>query len=179
MRPTGDICGDPHHVWIYSCPAISSSPPASPLKTYQDASGGNRKPEKFRLDFTNFLWKPKVKVKGAQSCLTLCDPVDYTVHGILQARILVWVAFPFSRGPSWPGNQTRVFCIAGGFFTNWAFREVLKASAVFGNNSWRRAELGGCPGFAITHWCPCFVIIDFIISCWLPTMCHLHARPWR
>ena len=38
------------------------------------------------------------KVKVAQSCLTLHDPVDYTVHGILQARILEWVAFPFSRG---------------------------------------------------------------------------------
>ena len=38
---------------------------------------------------------PKVKV--AQLCLTLCDPTDYTVHGILQARILEWVAFPFSR----------------------------------------------------------------------------------
>ena len=39
----------------------------------------------------------KVKVKVAQSCLTLCNPMDYTVHGILQARILEWVAFPFSR----------------------------------------------------------------------------------
>ena len=38
----------------------------------------------------------KVKVKVAQSCPTLCDPIDYTVHGILQARILEWVAFPFS-----------------------------------------------------------------------------------
>ena len=37
----------------------------------------------------------KVKVKVAQSCLTLCDPMNYTVHGILQARILEWVAFPF------------------------------------------------------------------------------------
>ena len=36
------------------------------------------------------------QVKVAQSCLTLCDPMDYTVHGILQARILEWVAFPFS-----------------------------------------------------------------------------------
>ena len=36
----------------------------------------------------------------AQSCLTLCDPMDYIVHGILQARILEWVAFPFSRGSS-------------------------------------------------------------------------------
>ena len=38
------------------------------------------------------------EVKVAQSCPTLCDPVDFTVHGILQAGILEWVAFPFSRG---------------------------------------------------------------------------------
>ena len=42
----------------------------------------------------------RVKVKFAQSCPTLCDPMNYTVHGILQARILEWVAFPFSRGSS-------------------------------------------------------------------------------
>ena len=48
------------------------------------------------------MQKWKVKVKVAQSCLTLCDPVDYTVHGILQARILEWVAVPFSRGSSQP-----------------------------------------------------------------------------
>ena len=51
-------------------------------------------------------------------CLTLCDPRDYTVHGILQARILEWVAFPFSRGPSQPRDQTQVSHIAGGFFTS-------------------------------------------------------------
>ena len=43
-----------------------------------------------------------VKVKVAQSCLTLCNPMDYIVHGILQAKILEWVAFPFSRGSSQP-----------------------------------------------------------------------------
>ena len=43
-----------------------------------------------------------VKVKVAQSSLTLCDPTDYTIYGILQARILQWVAFPFSRGSSQP-----------------------------------------------------------------------------
>ena len=48
------------------------------------------------------------KVKIAQSCPTLCDPKDYTVHGILQARILEWVAFPFSRGSSQPRDQTQV-----------------------------------------------------------------------
>ena len=41
-----------------------------------------------------------MKVKVTPLCLTLCDPMDYTVHGSLQARILEWVAFPFSRGSS-------------------------------------------------------------------------------
>ena len=58
------------------------------------------------------------------SCVWLCDPTDYTVHGILQARILEWVAFPFSRGFSQPRDRTQVSCIAGGFFTSWATREV-------------------------------------------------------
>ena len=49
----------------------------------------------------------RVKVKVAQSCLTLCNPVDYTVHGILQARILEWVAFPSSRGSSQPRIEPR------------------------------------------------------------------------
>ena len=107
-----------------------------------------------------------VKVKVTQSCLTLCDPMDYTVHGILQGRIrewagslsllqgifptqglnpglphcrqilyqlshkgspriLEWVAYPFSSRSSQPRNQTRVSCIAGGFFTNWAIREPI------------------------------------------------------
>ena len=49
----------------------------------------------------------------------------YTVHGILQARILEWVAFPFSRGSFWPSNWTRVSCTEGRFFTNWAIRQAL------------------------------------------------------
>ena len=59
----------------------------------------------------------KVKVKVAQSCPTLSDPTDYIVHGILQARTLEWVAFPFSRGSSLPRYQTQVSHIAGGLFT--------------------------------------------------------------
>ena len=51
----------------------------------------------------------------------------YIVHGILQARILEWVAFPFSRGSSQHRDWTQVSYIAGGFFTSWAMREVLKA----------------------------------------------------
>ena len=64
------------------------------------------------------------KVKVTQSCLTLCDPMDSVVHGILQARILEWVAFPFSRGSSQPRHQTQVSYIAGRFFTVWATREA-------------------------------------------------------
>ena len=57
----------------------------------------------------------QLEVKVAQSCQTLCDPMDYIVHGILQARILEWVAFPFSRGSSQPRDQTQVSRIAGFF----------------------------------------------------------------
>ena len=57
-------------------------------------------------------------VEVAQSCLTLCDPMDYTVHGILQARILEWVTFPFSRGSSQPRDGIQVSSIAGGFFAS-------------------------------------------------------------
>ena len=63
-----------------------------------------------------------------QPCPTLCNPMDYSlpgssVHGILQARILEWVAISSSRGFSWPRDQTSVSsvsCIAGWFFTCWA-----------------------------------------------------------
>ena len=71
------------------------------------------------LDSTVSSRKPKVKVKVAQSCPTLCDPMDYTVHEILQATLLEWVAFPFSRGSSQPTDWTQVSLIAGGFFTSW------------------------------------------------------------
>ena len=65
-----------------------------------------------------------VKLKVAQSCPTLCDAMAYTVRGILQAKILEWVAFPFSRGSSQPRDWTQVSRIAGGFFTSWATREA-------------------------------------------------------
>ena len=65
----------------------------------------------------------KMKVKLTQSCLTLCNALDYTVHGILQARILEWV-FPFSRVSSQPRDQTQISHIADGIFTSWATREA-------------------------------------------------------
>ena len=57
------------------------------------------------------------------------QPHDYSlpgssVHGILQAEILEWVAITFSRASSWPRDPTRVFCIASRFFTIWATKEA-------------------------------------------------------
>ena len=85
------------------------------LIKYLYGSGGD-------AEIKNRLWtqwgkEKKAKVKFAQSRLILCDPMDYTVHEILQARILEWVAVPFSRGSSQPRDQTQVPHTAGGFFT--------------------------------------------------------------
>ena len=73
-----------------------------------------------------------MKVKVAQSYPTLCNLMDYTGHRILQARILEWVSYPFSRGSSQPRNRTRVSYIGGGFFTNWAIREALILGLLYG-----------------------------------------------
>ena len=64
----------------------------------------------------------------AQSCLTLCDPMDCSlpgssIHRIFQARILEWVAISFSRGSSRPSDQTWVSCTAGRFFTKWVISQ--------------------------------------------------------
>ena len=76
----------------------------------------------------------KVKLFVAQLSLTLCDPTDYSprgsfVRGIIQARILEWVAIPFSRESSQPRDKTQVSRIAGGFFTSWATREAQNCSS--------------------------------------------------
>ena len=80
----------------------------------KNGTGGINLPD-FRL-----YWK-KVKVLVTQSCLTFCDPIVYSppgtsVHGILQARILDWVAIFFSRGSSQPRNWTQISCIVCRFF---------------------------------------------------------------
>ena len=68
--------------------------------------------------FSSFFLIDIVKVKIAQPCPTLCDPMGYPVHGILQARILEWVAFSFSRRSSQPRDRTQASLIAGGFYTS-------------------------------------------------------------
>ena len=70
-----------------------------------------------------------MKVLVTQLCLTLCHPKDCnppgsSVHGILQARILEWVALHFSRGSSPPRDWTCVSCIASRFYTIWATKEA-------------------------------------------------------
>ena len=79
----------------------------------------------------------------AQSCLTLCKPMDdsppgSSVHGILQAWILEWIAIPFSSGPSRPRDQTPVFRIAGRFFTFWATKESQYALSVHLMLAWKK-----------------------------------------
>ena len=72
----------------------------------------------FCIRLTSLSMTAIMKVKVIQLCPTLCDPMDYTVHGIFQARILEWVAFPFSRESFQPRDGTQVPRTAGGFFTS-------------------------------------------------------------
>ena len=60
-----------------------------------------------RQEYWSGLPFPSPEMKVAQSCPTLCNPMNYTVHGILQARIVEWVVFPSSRGSSQPRDRTR------------------------------------------------------------------------
>ena len=74
--------------------------------------------------------------QSLQSCLTLwdpldCSPPDSSVHGILQARILEWVAISFSRGSSRPRDRTWVSYIAGGFFTTEPLGKPLKKEQMY------------------------------------------------
>ena len=70
----------------------------------------------------------KSESEVAQSCPTLCDPMDGSLsgssfHGIFQARILEWIAISFSRRSSWPRDWTWISCIVGRRFTVWATKE--------------------------------------------------------
>ena len=77
--------------------------------------GSQRGGHNWATNTLTYLWWKRV----AQACPALCDPIDYTVHGALQARTLEWAAFPFSRGSSQPRDQSQVSRIAGGFLTSW------------------------------------------------------------
>ena len=108
----------PSHPWSCRAGTEISSPPFRRLTLLATS------PHPYKLYKSHLINITKVKV--AQSCPTLRDPMDYTVHGILQARILEWVAFPLSRGSSQPRDWTHVSRIAGVFFTNWVMRKYNK-----------------------------------------------------
>ena len=126
------------HVWF--CDPVDCSPPGSSVHGILQArilewvaisfSKGSSWPR----DWTKFfhttgrlftIWSPreaKTYMKLTRSCLTTCGPMDCSlpgcsIHGILQARILEWVAVPFSRGSSQPRDRTQVSHIAGEFFS--------------------------------------------------------------
>jgi len=96
----------------------------------------------FSEPYSNLIDWSEVKV--AQSCLTVCDPIDCsppgsTVQGILQARrILEWVAISSSRVFSWPRDWTQVFCTAGRFFTIWATWEAQPSELPIINSTFHR-----------------------------------------
>ena len=137
------VFSEPYNAHCLSEPSVMVSPPDRPnlqrRTTTAFLSSAGRYPSHnmflramvngvscvILLEFSSFFQYVLV----FQSCLTLCDPVDYSlpgssVHGILQARILEWVAISFSRGSSQPRNQTQVSCIVGRFFIVWATRDT-------------------------------------------------------
>ena len=133
----------------------------------------------------------------ARLCLTLCDakdcsPPGSSVHGILQARTLGWVAIPFSRGPSQPRDWTQVSFIVGRFFTIWATREAHKThmvlpkfnDAVF-SVEWIQHRLSTfhyCCYFGSGHWSwqPRFSVHgnESLIADVLQVMCLKRAFKW-
>ena len=107
-----------------------------------------------------------------QLCPTLCDPMDCSllrssVHGIFQARVLEWVVISFSRGSSWPGDQTQVSCTVSRRFTIWATRQVPGWLEYSNHPSW----WGGCEvctelgGYSKCYW---IWFSFFLRAPWLP-----------
>ena len=94
-----------------------------------------------------------------QSCPTLWDPMDCSPPGsyvreILQARILEWVAMPFSRCFSWPRDRTCISCIAGIFFAVWATREALLSNKSYPSFFEHCSAMVGTPGTNLAiGWC--------------------------
>ena len=95
----------------------------------------------FHLPCFKFNMKVKSESEVAQSCPTLCDPMDgslpgSSIHGVFQARILEWFAISFSRGSSQPRDRTQVSCTMGRLFTVWDTREAqfnMEGSLIWSN----------------------------------------------
>ena len=104
------------------------------FKNIHKVNNNNRNPLIYNTFYSSKHWL-KWLSEAAQSCPTLYNPMDCSppgssVHGILQARILEWVAISFSRGSSRPRDRTQVSRIAGSRFNLWATREAMGTNAV-------------------------------------------------
>ena len=104
-------------------PPIKKAHPPQATTLFDRPSGSKS------LDPLFFSYCVSIIILVAQPCLTLCHPMDCSlpgssVHRILQERILEWVAISFSRGSSWPRDQTWISCIEGRFLTFWTTREA-------------------------------------------------------
>ena len=139
----------------------------------------------------SWLREAEAQVGGlvAQSCLTLCGPMDCrppgsSVHGILQARILEWVAIFFSRGSPPLKDRTQVSCIAGRFFTAWAPGKLLQTGG-----PWNKPNTDSEPGKArwlakgnpeeMPHLGPPVSLSLFLPKKYFPSLCgnsFLHSR---
>ena len=140
------MCEPLGHVWLFATPWVqtpgynlpgSSSMDFSrqeywsglPFPSPGDLPNPGIEPGSPVLQADSFTTEPWGKsLKWSESHSVVSDSLrshGHTIHGILQARILEWLAFPFSRGSSQPRDWTKVSHIAGGFFTSWAMREAL------------------------------------------------------
>ena len=86
--------------------------------------------------------------QGSSPGLPHCRRFLYQLSQNGSLRILEWVAYPFSRGSTWPRNQTKVSCIAGRFFTNWAIREALD----YVKKLKSQQGMSDFPGYAFSDW---------------------------
>ena len=130
----------PVELWLPD--STSSKNNWEPYIGYNSRSWGFSNCLKIRqLDIQNFHLAYQIP-NVAQSCLTLCYPMDCSlpgssVHGIFQARILEWVAISFSRRSSQPRDQTQVSCVVGRCFTIWATGEVQSEGLSINEGKWR------------------------------------------
>ena len=124
--------------------------------------------------------KKKVKVLGAQSCQTLWDPMDCSppgssIHGILQARILEWVAIPFSRGSFCPRDQTCVSRIAGKFFFFKPSEPPGKPSILQSRGSFKGSFLSHC-FLLYSGWVSQVCLLSLISSSEVSPLCFLASK---
>ena len=130
-----------HFLPAHSYPLPSSAPLFSEKRqVWSPKSGSHHFSEAPAEHFQRGVHTPSTFTSSLQelqseSVVAHCDPMDcslpgFTVHGLLQARILEWVATPFCRGSPQPRGQIGVSCIAGRFFTIWATRRPTRMSTM-------------------------------------------------